>query len=242
MATLTYKDPIKVICVKTASSKKLIKGAIYSATHIGTSYNKERYIRITVGHYSLDCFTHIDGSSLENIPDFIVNRQDLDKDKDYTDQCVKCNYSSNKTLKEGEIYYVEAQKNEIRYDWHKNPYNHITLKIRGMKNWTSSSNFEEVPVSDQRKIKLKNIRGEKVKTGESTRKFLLYSKKERTQILLQLLTSCIADINNTELTEQVDISKLILKKGTKYNILEEDVRPFINSLKTILKPYNFLVV
>jgi hypothetical protein len=146
-------------------------------------------------------------------------------------------------LKEGEIYYVEAQKTEIKYDWNKKPYNYIRLKIRGLKNWTSSSNFEEVPVSDQRKIKLKNIKGEKVKTGESTRKFLLYSKKERTQILLQLLTSCIADVNNTELTEQVDISKLILKKGTKYNLLiDEDVRPFINSLKTILTPYNFLVV
>ncbi len=34
---MTTKEPIKVICVKTKSSKKLIKGAIYSATSIGTN-------------------------------------------------------------------------------------------------------------------------------------------------------------------------------------------------------------
>lgn len=243
MATpLTYKQPIKVICVKTKSSKKLIKGAIYLATNIGTNPrdSTDRHIRIPAGLYSLDCFTFVDGKSLENEPDFNLERGNLLKDNvNYVDQCVRCRWSSGKILKKDEIYYVENQKTQVRYDWNKMPYNHVELKIRGIKNWLSSNNFEEMPIAEQRKIKLKNLNGEKVKTGESTRKFLLYTEKEKVLILFNLLLSSLVDVNGAELTEQIDISKLILNKGKQYNIIEEDITEFLENIKSTLKPFNF---
>ena len=138
MAKLTYKEPIKVICVKTKNSKKLIKGAIYSATAIWTDTRntKDRSIRIPAGIYSLDCFTSIDGKSLESEPDFLIEwKPTLDINKNYTNHCVRCKYSSGRTLKNGEIYYVEDQRTAVRNGWNGAKHLHIQVKIRGIKNW-----------------------------------------------------------------------------------------------------------
>jgi len=240
---LIYKEPIKVICVNPKGSKKLIKGAIYSATSIGTDYHnpEDRFIRISVGRYSLNCFTFIDGNSLKNEPDFVIEYKPmLDFTKDYTDQCVRCRWSSSKILKNGEIYYIESQRIINKKSWNGTLTPYYQVKLRGINRWTSSSNFEEIHISEQRKIKLNNLNGEKVKTGESTRKFLHYSERERIQILCQLLNSSLIDINNAELMERVDLFKIILNKGKQYNIIDEDVKPFLESVKEILKPYNFL--
>ena len=110
----------------------------------------------------------------------------------------------------------------------------------GLKKWISANNFKEIHISEQRKIKLKTLKGEKIKTGEETRKFLHYSEKERMQILFQLLSSSLIDINGAETLEPTDISKIILNKGKQYNIITEDIIPFLNNLKTLLKPYNFI--
>ena len=238
---LIIKEPIKVICVKTFSSKKLIKGAIYLATNITTdSISKTRHIRIPIGLYSIDCFTLLDGKSLSNFPDFAIKYQEsLNANINYTNQLVRCRYSSGKYLKTGEIYYVESQKTKLIKNWSGNLYPYTQIRIRGMRNWVSMNNFEEMHISEQRKIKLKNLNGEKIKTGEETRKFLHYTEKERIQIFFQLLSSSLIDINSAELTEQINISKLILNKGKQYNIIEEDIKPFLNNLKPILKPYNF---
>lgn len=230
---LVYKKPIKILCAKTGNSTKLIKGAIYSATKVLTYYNNDKFAHISIGTYSLDYFTYLDGSSLKDIPEFVLS-EELDKNVDYTGKCVKCAYSSGKFLKKDEIYYVESQK---IFEWGEKKF-----KIRGIDRYRLASNFKEISIGDQRKIKLKNLIGDKIKTGELTRKFLLYSEKEKTQILLQLLVNCINDTTDVEFTEQINIVKMILIKGEKYNLIEEDVKPFINSVKSILIPYDFLVV
>jgi hypothetical protein len=237
------KEPIKVICVKTKSSKKLIKGAIYLATNIGTNPRdtKDRHIRIPAGLYDLECFTTIDGKSLKNEPDFNIEwKPSLDIHKIYTNQCVRCRYSSGKILKNGEIYFVENQRTQTRKGWNGTIIPYIQLKIRGIKNWVTSSNFEEMHIAEQRKIKLKSLNGEKVKTGESTRKFLLYTEKEKILILFNLLSSSLIDVNGAELIEQPDISKMMLNKGKQYNIIEEDIAEFVKNIKSILIPFNFV--
>ena len=241
---LIYKEPMKVICINTKNSKKLIKDAIYYATSIGSDYNNntdERYIRISIGKYSLNCFTSIDGNSLKNEPAFVIEQKSsLDFSKDYTDQCVRCSWSSSKVLKNGEIYYVESQRMSNRKDWRGTLVPYHQIKLRGIKNWAPLCNFEEIHISEQRKIKLNNLNGEKVKTGESTRKFLHYSEKERIQILFQLLNSSLIDINNAELVERVDLLKIILNKGKPHGIIDEDVKPFLKNIKKLLNPYNFI--
>ncbi len=198
-------------------------------------------IDIPAGLYDLECFTSIDGKSLKFEPDFNIEwKPSLDKHKIYTNQCVRCKYGSGKTLKNGEIYYVENQRTHTRTSWNGQLIPYIQVKIRGIKNWVSAENFEEMHISEQRKLKLKNLNGEKVKTGESTRKFLLYTEKERIVILFNLLLSSLVDVNGAEFTEQPDISKLILNKGKQYNIIEEDIIEFLKNVKSILIPFNFV--
>lgn len=243
---LEYNDPLKVVCVKTGGSKKLIKGAIYLAISLRTNNwqnitPKKRSISLKYGGtYSSDFFT-INGENFDNKPDFnMVNRKVLSATTDYTGQYVRCLHDSGKTLKAGEIYYVGEQATRILIDWNKRPYNVVKLKIRGMRNWTSLYNFEEIPISEQRFIKLKALKGEKIKTGDETRKFLHYTEKEKVLILLQILTSAILDINSAELTEKINICSIILNKGKQYNIILEDITPFIKQLEIILKPYDLI--
>jgi len=240
-----YKDPIRVVCINAKNSKKLIKGATYFATAIRT-YNRgnqsDRHVYLKdVGSYVAKNFTLSDGSSLDNQPDFSVQyRSSLDyTNKNYTGQFIKCRYSSGKSMKEGEIYYVEEQRSvphtgyngQIRYD--------IKFKIRGVKNCVNPYRFEEIPITEQRAIKLKNLKGDKIKTGEQTRKFLLYTEKERVSILFEALTKAVLDLNKVEIKEKTDLVSIMIAKGYNYAINEDDIKPFLKGkIETLLKLYN----
>ena len=228
------KEPLQVICVNL-NSTKLIKGATYTAQALYTSpwgVKNERYITIkNVGSYVIKNFTLLDGRSLDNEPDFQLEDQNkhLDASKDYTGQFVRCKYSTGKILKEDEIYYVEKQQKKSLHS--------IKLKLRGVRNYISSYRFKEIPLKQQRNIKLKNLKGEKIKTGEQTRKFLLYSENEKIRILFETLTKVIVDLNNTVFNDEIDLIGLMVIKGKRnYNLTEEDVKPFLkNKLETTLK-------
>lgn len=234
MAVL-YKAPIKVICINPKNSTKLIKGATYQASSIH-SWNKKRTIYLKdVGSYSIANFTLLDGRSLDGEPDFSLENKSLDTEKSYTGQFVKCRYSTGKSLKEGEIYYVEKEKREPRGNGR---YVNLKLKIRGVRNYVSPYRFQEMDIKEQRNIKLKNLKGDKIKTGEQTRKFLLYSEKEKITILFETLAKVMTDLNKIEIETEIDIVGLMLLKGRKYDISGEDIRPFLkNKIETILKPF-----
>lgn len=241
-----YKEPIKVICIKATTSIKLIKGGIYSATAIYSSNKTDRIIYLKdTGNYSISYFRLFDGSSLDSVPDFTLERaKSVDVGNiDYTGQFVKCGrYSSSKVLKTDEIYYVEKheQKQSTRKNWngtlttstdHK-------FKIRGIKNYVNVYNFLEIPIKEQRNIKLKNLSGQKIKTGEQTRKFLLYTEKEKTQILFETLARVLIDLSGVELSNTADFVTLIKVKGKKYSLVDEDITPFLNSkIQTLLNKF-----
>lgn len=170
------------------------------------------------------CINDKHSIKLDKLSDFNnwnnVNNLALDTSKkDYTGQFVKCTSNTGKTLKEGEIYYVELQKNST------------VFKIRGIKNNISPYHFEEIPIKEQRSIKLKNLKGETTKTGERTRKYLLFSEKEKISIMFSILSQVLIDINNTSEIDVnlINITELMTIKGKRnYNIIEEDIQEFTN--------------
>jgi hypothetical protein len=231
------QKPIKVKCVNPNSSTKLIKNGIYELTGIYTHSRNRRtaYIK-NVGSYSINSFETLNGESLKNISDFFINTYNenkIDEKKDYTGQFVKCRYSSSKSLKKGEIYYVENQFLENRTSY----YNVIKFKIRGIRNRVNSYNFEEIPQQEQRNIKLKNLAGQKIKTGEQTRKFLLYTEQERIYYFLETLSRVVKDIINTDTTNSdIDIIDMVVKRGNKHNMRREDIEKYMKKyLSTTLK-------
>lgn len=233
---------IKVICVNPKYSTKLIKGATYLVQSINTNkwYNNERTVYISnVGNYKCENFTLIDGSSLDIIPDFDFKYEEyLDTQKtDYTGQYVKCRSDSGKYIKQNEIYYIENQKKTQKV-WNGQTYDVIKLKIRGIDRLVNPNNFTEIPLLDQRSIKLKNIKGQSPQTGDRTRKFLLYSEQKKINIIYQLLSKVLIDINNAISTEQIDIKTSILSKGKTHNIIEDDIIEFLDIIKPTLKSFN----
>jgi len=216
------KESLKVICIKS-TSRKLIKGGIYSASCLNTQkcwhsndYFKTIYID-NIGSYNSSYFTNIDGTSFDNTADFTTKYQkNLDCGAiNYTGQLVRCSYGSGKILKEGEIYFVEEQKNR-------------TIRIKGSRFFYSSYNFNEIPVAKQRLIKLKELKGEKTKTGDQTRKFLLFTENEKKLILFELLYKVLINLRSVELKEKPNIPKLMLSLGGKYNIIEKEVIEFLS--------------
>jgi len=224
---------LKIICINDKHSIKLIKGAVYLANALYTSTNTykktiERVVYIEkLGRFNIKYFTDINGEPLDKLSDFNnwnnVNNLALDTSKkDYTGQFVKCTSNTGKTLKEGEIYYVELQK-KTRYS--------TVFKIRGIKNNILPYHFEEIPIKEQRSIKLKNLKGETTKTGERTRKYLLFSEKEKISIMFSILSQVLIDINNTSEIDVnlINITELMTIKGKRnYNIIEEDIQEFTN--------------
>ena len=224
---------LKIICINDKHSIKLIKGAVYLANALYTSTNTykktiERVVYIEkLGRFNIKYFTDINGEPLDKLSDFNnwnnVNNLALDTSKkDYTGQFVKCTSNTGKTLKEGEIYYVELQK-KTRYS--------KVFKIRGIKNNISTYHFEEIPIKEQRSIKLKNLKGETTKTGERARKYLLFTEKEKTSIMFNILSQVLIDINNTSEIDVnlINITELMTIKGKRnYNIIEEDIVEFSN--------------
>jgi hypothetical protein len=237
---ILYKSPIRVVCINPKNSTKLIKGATYLASSIH-SWNKKRTVYLQdVGSYGIANFTLLDGRSLDSEPDFSIERKSLDNEKNYTGQFVKCKYSSGKSLKEGEIYYVEKEKREPRANGR---WTDLKLKIRGIRNYVSPYRFEEIDIKEQRNIKLKNLKGDKIKTGEQTRKFLLYTEKQKITILFETLAKVMTDLSKIEIETEIDIVGLMVIKGRKYNISSEDIRPFLkNKIETILKPFKLVKV
>lgn len=241
---ISYKEPVKVICIDSKNSTKLIKGATYLASSLITynySNKKERKIYIKdVGSYHIDYFTLLNGKSLKNESDFNVEYNKLDNNKNYIGQFIRCksSYSSSKILKQGEIYLVENQKTIQQKLYNGKSINELKLKIRGIKNFVTAYNFEEISVTEQRKFKLKNLKGEKINTGEQTRKFLLYSENERNIILLEILAKVLKDLNNAQNinVEKPKLLELILSKGKKFDITKEDVNVFLkNNIENIIK-------
>jgi len=230
---MIIKEPIKVICVDSKSNK-LIKGATYNANNLWVHLNDKYVYLKDIGTYNAKYFNTLDGTPLIKHSDFSMEvRKDVDpKSKNYTGQFVKCRYSSGKNYKEGEIYYVEKQisieKKSSGY-YNSSTYTEYKFKIRGIKISSSTHRFEEIPIIEQRKIKLKNLKGEKIKTGEQTRKFLLYSEKEKISILFEILSKVLIDINKTDNIEKLnfDIVDLMIKKDLKYSLTREDIEPFL---------------
>jgi hypothetical protein len=227
---------IKVVCKKT-KSKVLIVGATYSAIQIHSSLPFpnipiKRYIFLkNIGPYdiSINSFELLDGTPVNNLKDFNTipdNNRIFISDKDYTNQYVMCRYSDgSKYLKENEIYLVEKQIDK-------------KFKIKGIKTKLSSFRFSEIPISDQRNIKLKNISGETIKTGIDERKFLSYSDKDKFIIIFGLMNSILNSTINAKLNSKLDIIKLICEKGEKFNIIEEDVVFFFeDNLYTLIDKY-----
>jgi hypothetical protein len=233
---------IDVICINPKASTKLIKGATYSVYYLNTNNigNRTAYIN-HIGRYDCKNFSLYDGSSLDSIPDFYDDTDEIldTASKNYSDQFIKCRYDAGKFIKCGEIYYVEEQVIRNVKAW-----NVIIavqrLKIRGVDHVVNPNNFIEIPIAEQRKLKLKSLNGEKIITGDKTRKFLLYIEKEKINIIVQLLSKVLIDINNANTTEQIDIKKSIVKKGPTHNIIEDDLIEFLDVIKPLLKSYTNL--
>lgn len=234
-------NTLKVKCIDAKRSKKLIEGAIYPVIAIN-SYRGEKIIYLrNMGGFPIEYFKTIDGSSLVNYQDFNPKRResiDFTK-KNYTGQLVKCHDGSGKVLKENEIYYIDEQRTIEKVDRNNKKYYETKLKVRGIRNLISPWRFEEIPLIEQRNLKLKNLNKTKIKTGEQTRKFLLYSEKEKIHILFQILVKVLYDIKNIELPEDIDIIKLMAIKGNRdYSLIEEDITLFFkNNIETLLSTY-----
>jgi hypothetical protein len=232
-------NTLKVVCVTAKNSSKLIVGATYIVTDIYTySLNKRTVYLKNLGGFSSTFFRLPDGSTLDNLPDFIRTESVNVNKKDYTGQFVKCRCSTGKVLKEGEIYYVDKQI-IIKKAVYNQKYIKTKFKIHGIRNLICPDRFEEIPIIEQRNHKLKNINGNKIKTGEKTRKFLLYSEKEKVAILFEILAKVLLNIKNIELPDNVDIIKLMVIKGNKdYALIENDVITFFkNEIGILLNVY-----
>ena len=242
----------KVICVNSKGSTKLVKGCIYTviSLSIGTKANKvDRRIHLNeIGYYSIKYFTLLDGSTLENMPEFLPERNKILDTHDrntgeiktsYSGQYVKCRYGGSKNLKEGEIYLVEDQKITSRLGYKNQVFYDAKIKIKGLKNYVSPWEFEEISLSEQRKLKLKSLKGIKIKTGDETRKFLLYTEREKMAVFFDILSRSLSEVKSIKMTEQPSIIELMLRKGDKHNLKREDIEPYLTKIKPLLKSFNF---
>lgn len=236
-------EPIKVICINGKCSIKLIQNATYIATDLST-FRDKRSINIKgVGYFKSDYFTLLDGASLSNLKDFELNTSKIldSANKIYTGQFIRCKRSTNKSVKSGELYYVEDQKlTYYKSSYNGKSYPEYKIKLRGIDRYLMSTNFEEVPISEQRNIKLKNLNGIKTPTGEQYRKFLHYSEKEKISILLQLLNKVLIDILSVvDIKDKFNLTELMIEKGKRYDIIKDDINLFLTpEMKNILKPYD----
>lgn len=242
-AKVLYKEPIKVICINSKISKKLIQNATYLAMSMYTRVDGERVTYIKdIGFYGVEFFKLINDNPLTSLPDFFAeNGTSVNaKNVDYTGQFVRCRNSTGKSLKTGEIYYVEEQRKSTKLNFRGLPVDTYKFKIRGIRNLISEYRFDEISISEQRLIKLKNLYGQKTKTGEQTRKFLLYTEKQRMSILFDLLSRVLIDINKVESTQKLNITELILTRGDSYAINKDDIAKFLKEdIKKNLEHYNF---
>lgn len=110
------------------------------------------------------------------------------------------------------------------------------MKLKGLKSLYNSYNFEEIPLKEQRILKLKNISGEKIISGLKKRKFLYYSDFEQKKIIFELLITSIKNVENVKKLKNYDIIDMMIKSGYKHDIIREDIEPIFNkTLKSIMK-------
>ena len=238
---MEIKEPIRVICTNSRASIKLIKGVTYFANSMYVAYGGVKRVYLdNFGNYNANNFVLESGDPLESISTFstIRNQNNLNKDIDYTGQFVRCKWSSGKTLKENEIYYVISQKVTTSSGSY---YTQRKLKIRGVRNYVSDYRFEELTKKEQRSVKLRNIAGEKPKTGDLTRKFLLYNEKQKIHIIIEILLRILNDLRGVELSKKLDIYELFIIKGNKYDLQKEDILEVKDLLEKLIEPYNDLI-
>lgn len=236
---LLYKEPLKVTCIKTGGSVKLIKGATYLADRLTSNSRsnlKTVYLK-NLGTYYATHFTY-NGKPLNDEPDFIIEHYRFDQEKDYTNKFVICNWSNSISLKEGETYYVESHIKTPRSSYANKIYYSHEFKIKGIKNHVNAYQFSEIPLVEQRNLKMKNLQGVDVVSNIKVRKFLLYTEKEKTLILFEALTKILRDLKSVECENKILISNLILTKTKKYNIKAEDLTDFLIKVKPLLENYS----
>lgn len=222
-------EPIRVICINSANTKTLVKGAIYLCYGI-SSYSLGRYLTLSgiSKAYSCKFFKNIDGSSFDTIPDFFIksNEIKLNYADNYVGQYIKSN-TDYLELKKDALYLVKSQNVDI-------------LGINGLKYGYNIHNFIMLSNSETRAIKIHNISGskEQIITGDKIRKFLLYSDKEKISILLNILNVNIALISKSiDITDEFDLVEIMVRQGKKYKILKSEVVEFLKTVNNILEPF-----
>jgi hypothetical protein len=226
---------IKVVCINTRGITSLVEGKEYEATSL---YNeqiwekghyvdgKRRRIKIkNLKSYYIDRFRAADGSDLKKIPPFedkimSYNNNTFEKTVDYTGQYVKAKYDYYK-LKKDEFYLVEKDFGTM-----SNGERHF--KIKGLPYRKSYYNFYPVSLTEQRSLKLQTINGDDIKTGLSTRKFLLYNDRKKIEILFEVLGVTLKRLSGTEDLHGVSLAKQMVKAGRIYDIEEQDAIEFLN--------------
>ena len=242
---ITIKSPLKIICVNPKASTKLLKGGVYYATELyntGAGTNSEKRVLIKgLTYYSAINFKLENGECLDNQETFIVSSKSLDAENiDYTGQYVRCNHSDSSHTKEGSIYYVQSQFNKRRTGY---SFDYYYLKLSGINKNVYAYQFDEISISEQRKLKLDNINGIQIETG-NIRKFTQYSEKEKLVIFLEGLSKSLSDINKTQNSDKIvtNIYKSLTTKCKKYDVIEKDFEEFLKlDIKTILEIYNIKI-
>lgn len=232
---MSNNNALVVIYTEKNKSTKLVEGCEYLATNLyGAIGDKIRFVQIqNIGCFNSRYFTLPDGTPLNTLDPFSIENKNIRVKPsliDYTGQYVRCSFSTSKYIKENEIYYVESQfKNNLASQYYADFV--YSFKLKNIKHSVASYRFYEIPLSEQRNLKLKSLNNEIIKTGTSDRKFLLYNEKERNIILLNIFTKSLIDINNIyNITDKKNtIIKIMMKKGKKYNILEEEIILFFNN-------------
>jgi len=257
---------LEVICVNDKGTKKLIKGQKYFAEALWEESGWNNNIKPSIPHngklvlrrririkgindYFVERFKTVDGSNFYDISVFgEKNRWKNDdaikpNDKNYTGQYVSCRYEGrSKYLKSGQIYYVEDHRTEqVQNSWNNSTSTKHTFKLKGLRNYINPFGFDEIPLKEQRKLKLQSIDGEEITSGLNKRKFLYYSNIEKNKIVIQLFLDSIKNLENIEDLNGVNIVDTMVNSGKNYDIVAEDITPFISkSLSKIAKDLGFL--
>jgi len=223
---------LEVICTK--GTTLLIVGKKYQVVEL-RSYNidSKRYVRVKGFSYTFPTsnFDLVGKKSWGDFDDFKgPQRIYSDNARENVQKFVKCVVDWNRKLKEGDFYFVEDIVSKgIRY--------RTDFKIRGFKNTFASYCFEPVPISEQRKIKLNQIKGIKYQVNNE-RKFLCYTNKQQTMILYQVLAKALSVAIKTD-TDGTELVSLMIKIGFKYQLISEDIVNFLEGQKNNLSIYNF---
>jgi hypothetical protein len=237
-----------VICINDKGTTKLVKNQKYKITqlyenrsygtankhceHNGVNVTVRRIQVEGVGSYFVDRFKLVNGKNFYDIPLFRdevnYNENRISNGEDLTGQYILCTYEGNsKYLKSGQIYQVERHTRE---SWSGK------IKIKGLRSFVGTYGFDKIPLKEQRKIKLQNMSGTEIKTGLDKRKFLYYSEDEKLKIIFELLAISIKNLSAIENLKNYTIVDMIVKVGSKYNIIEDDIKPLMRkSLSRLMK-------